>query len=174
MPTYDDQGGMTVGGSVTGGTASRMLTTDTSGNLSTSGFTTVAASGTIGPVSGTNMRIQNAAGAFSTAAGYVDLNNSTGSIIGYTNNVKTIYDGSTITHITAGIARIAIDVSGNVTTGVASLATTATDGFLYVPSGAGAPTGTPTAKTGYAPVYVDTTNNRWYFYSTGAWRNAGP
>jgi hypothetical protein len=56
----------------------------------------------------------------------------------------------------------------------AALATTATDGFLYVPTCAGVPTGTPTAVTGMAPIVVDTTNNRWYFYSGGAWRNAGP
>ncbi len=56
----------------------------------------------------------------------------------------------------------------------AAIATNATDGFLYVPSCAGAPTGTPTAYTGRIPVVVDSTNNRLYFYSGGAWRNAGP
>jgi hypothetical protein len=56
----------------------------------------------------------------------------------------------------------------------AALATTATDGFLYVPTCAGTPTGTPTAITGMAPIVVDTTNNKLYFYSGGAWRDAGP
>jgi len=64
--------------------------------------------------------------------------------------------------------------SGNVTAGLASRATTATDGFLYVPTCAGTPTGTPTAITGFAPIVVNTTNNKLYFYSGGAWRDAGP
>jgi hypothetical protein len=67
-----------------------------------------------------------------------------------------------------------LDNSRNAAIGAGSVATTATNGFLYVPTCTGVPTGTPTAKTGYAPIVVDTTNNRWYFYSGGAWRNAGP
>ena len=83
--------------------------------------------------------------------------------------------GDSVTIRTTGAAnRLTIDSNGSATIGVASLATTAVDGFLYVPTCAGVPTGTPTAKTGYAPIVVDTTNNRWYFYSGGAWRNAGP
>ena len=55
-----------------------------------------------------------------------------------------------------------------------ALATNATDNFLYVPTCAGTPTGTPTAQTGTAPIVVDTTNNKLYFYSGAAWRDAGP
>ena len=58
--------------------------------------------------------------------------------------------------------------------GSVALATNATDGFLYVPTCAGTPTGTPTAITGMAPIVVNTTNNKLYFYSGGAWRDAGP
>jgi hypothetical protein len=58
--------------------------------------------------------------------------------------------------------------------GSVALATTATDGFLYVPTCAGTPTGTPTAITGMAPIVVDTTNNKLYFYSSAQWRDAGP
>jgi hypothetical protein len=64
--------------------------------------------------------------------------------------------------------------SGTTIVGTAALATTATDGFFYAPTCAGVPTGTPTAYTGVAPIVIDTTNNRLYFYSGGAWRNAGP
>jgi hypothetical protein len=68
-----------------------------------------------------------------------------------------------------------IDASGNVIAGGSvALATTATNGFLYVPTCAGTPTGTPTAVTGMAPIVVNTTNNKLYFYSGGAWRDAGP
>lgn len=70
--------------------------------------------------------------------------------------------------------RMRIDSAGNVRIGTAALATTATDGFLYVPTCAGTPTGTPTAITGLAPIVVNTTNNKLYFYSGGAWRDAGP
>ena len=65
--------------------------------------------------------------------------------------------------------------AGNIVAGASvALATTATDGFLYVPTCAGTPTGTPTAITGMAPIVVNTTNNKLYFYSGGVWRDAGP
>jgi hypothetical protein len=62
----------------------------------------------------------------------------------------------------------------NLRIGTAAIATNATDGFLYVSTCAGTPTGTPTTLTGTAPIVIDTTNNKLYFYSGGAWRDAGP
>lgn len=56
---------------------------------------------------------------------------------------------------------------GNVTVGSAALATTATDGFLYIPSCAGAPTGVPTSSTGRVPMVFDSTNNKFYIYDGG-------
>jgi len=50
-----------------------------------------------------------------------------------------------------------------------ALATTATDGFLYIPTCAGTPTGVPTTQTGTVAMIYDTTNNNFYIYS-GAWR----
>lgn len=65
--------------------------------------------------------------------------------------------------------------NGNIIMGAqAALATNATDGFVYVPTCAGTPTGTPTPYTGMAPIVINTTNNKLYFYSGGAWRDAGP
>lgn len=55
-----------------------------------------------------------------------------------------------------------------------AIATDATNGFLYIPSCAGTPTGVPTAITGLCPLVVNSTNNKLYFYSGGAWRDAGP
>lgn len=49
----------------------------------------------------------------------------------------------------------------------AALATTATDGFLYVPTCAGTPTGVPTSYTGKVALVFDTTNNRLYAYDGG-------
>jgi hypothetical protein len=76
--------------------------------------------------------------------------------------------------VTNNTVRARIDSSGNVVINTAAIATTATDGFLYVPTCAGTPTGTPTTYTGRAPIVVNTTNNKLYFYSGGAWRDAGP
>lgn len=65
--------------------------------------------------------------------------------------------------------------NGSVSCGPQSaLATSATGGFTYIRGGAGTPTGVPVAVTGQVPLYVDTTNNKLYFYSGGAWRDAGP
>jgi hypothetical protein len=57
--------------------------------------------------------------------------------------------------------------------GAAALATTATDGFLYIPSCAGVPTGTPTAKTGTVPLVYDTTDSQLYLYEGAAWHYIG-
>jgi hypothetical protein len=53
--------------------------------------------------------------------------------------------------------------------GTAAIATNATNGFLYVPTCAGVPTGVPTVVTGRVPIVADSTNNRLYIYSGGAW-----
>lgn len=58
--------------------------------------------------------------------------------------------------------------AGNVVVGNAALATNATNGFLYIPGGAGPPTGTPTAFTGKTALYADQTNSKVYAYF-GAW-----
>jgi hypothetical protein len=63
---------------------------------------------------------------------------------------------------------------GSFAFGGGAIATSATDGFLYVPTCAGTPTGVPTTVTGYAAIVVNTTANKLYFYSGGAWRDAGP
>lgn len=47
--------------------------------------------------------------------------------------------------------------------------TAMTDGFFYIPSAAGAPSGVPTAIAGRVPMYYDSTNNNFYVYN-GAWK----
>lgn len=60
--------------------------------------------------------------------------------------------------------------AGNVKAGLPSLATTATDGFFYIPTCNGTPTGTPTTIAGFAPMVVDDVNNKLYVYIGGAWQ----
>lgn len=70
--------------------------------------------------------------------------------------------------------RFLVTANGNIVLGSqAALATNATDGFAYVSSQAGTPTGTPTSYTGKIPVTYDSTNNLLYAYSNAAWRTAG-
>jgi len=64
--------------------------------------------------------------------------------------------------------------NGDTFNGLDTLATTATSGFLYIPTCSGTPTGTPVNVGSYSPLVVDKTNNKLYFYSSGAWRDAGP
>lgn len=63
-----------------------------------------------------------------------------------------------------------VDQSANFVVGSGSLTTGATNGFLYIPSSAGAPTGTPTSFTGRVTLHYDSTNNALYIYN-GAWRS---
>lgn len=70
---------------------------------------------------------------------------------------------------TNSLVRLTMSATGNLIIGTAALATTATDGFFYVSSSAGAPTGVPTAATGRVPIHYDTTNNHFYAYNT-AWK----
>ena len=67
--------------------------------------------------------------------------------------------------------RLRIDSAGNIVPGANGLATTAVAGFLWIESGAGAPTGVPSPSySNRVPLYYDRTNNRLYVWN-GAWRS---
>jgi hypothetical protein len=105
----------------------------------------------------------------------LQLNNSTG-----TGNRLYFTDttwGAEIGHVAGNLSfrtggtteRMTVDYNGNVVVNSAAVATTATDGFLYIPTCAGTPTGTPTTYSGRAPLVVDSTNSKLYMYVGGAW-----
>lgn len=67
-----------------------------------------------------------------------------------------------------GTIVFSVEDSGNIVLGSqAALATTATNGFAYIPTCAGTPTGVPTAYTGKVAMVFDTTNNKLYIYDGG-------
>ncbi len=72
---------------------------------------------------------------------------------------------------TNGSARIQ-SAKGVVVGSLAALATNATDGFLWIPSCAGPPTGTPTAYTGKLPLVYDSNSDDLLVYNPGdsGWR----
>jgi hypothetical protein len=68
--------------------------------------------------------------------------------------------------------QLTLDSKGNLVLGNAAINTNATDGFLYVTSMAGTPSGTPTSFSGRVPLVIDSTNNAIYYYN-GTWRSVG-
>ena len=76
---------------------------------------------------------------------------------------------SSVLALTEFSSRVTVDSS--LIVGTAALATTATDGFLYHPSCAGAPTGVPTTQTGTMPMVLDSTDSKLYAYIGGTWKS---
>lgn len=66
--------------------------------------------------------------------------------------------------------KLTVSLTGNIVPGSAALGTTATDGFIYLQSCAGTPTGTPTSYTGRVACVYDTSNEKLYVYN-GAWKS---
>jgi len=75
-----------------------------------------------------------------------------------------------LTHTPTGVVGFVMAALASSVFANAALSTTATDGFVYIPTCAGAPTGTPTAQTGTVALVYDTTNNKLYVYNT-AWKS---
>lgn len=95
-------------------------------------------------------------------SGQLASNSTVGLIIG-----TDTTGNSPVSFWTNGVERAKITALGSKVMGVAALATNATDGFLYIPTCAGTPTGVPTAQTGTVAMIFDTTNNKLYIYDGG-------
>jgi hypothetical protein len=97
-------------------------------------------------------------GIASTAALYTNM--SAGMNVGTTSNTQ-------LALWTNNTQKVSIPAAGGLVIGTGALATTATDGFLYIPTCAGTPTGVPTTQTGTVAMIFDTTNNKLYIYDGG-------
>lgn len=68
-----------------------------------------------------------------------------------------------------GHARMEPGNNGSALIGTGALATTAVEGFCYIPSMPGVPTGVPTAQAGLVPFVFDSVNDDLYAYIGGSW-----
>jgi len=124
-----------------------------------------------GAISGTPFKVSYAGGPLFNVSylGAVTLDGATPN-----NNIVFANVGGSVSFAGLGIISsdaTKIQLSGaNIVIGSAALATNATDGFLYIESCAGTPTGTPTAFTGRVPLVYDTTSNQFWIYAGGAWK----
>jgi hypothetical protein len=59
---------------------------------------------------------------------------------------------------------------GDITLGEGVTGLGDTNGHSYLPACSGVMTGVPTARTGWAPLIIDTTNHKVGIYSGGAWK----
>ena len=111
------------------------------------------------------------AGTTDTAGAAWTINGSQGTGTGAGGSIimRTAPAGTTGSSQNALAARLTLTGPGSVVIGAAAIATDATDGFLYIPSCAGTPTGTPTAHTGMVPIVWDSTNDKLYVFDT-SWK----
>lgn len=68
-----------------------------------------------------------------------------------------------------GTTRFTCTTGGSMVLNSAAIATNATDGFLYIATCAGTPTGTPTAQTGRVALVYDTSAHQFWIYD-GGWK----
>jgi parallel beta-helix repeat protein len=138
----------------TAGTINSLCATDT---LTSPAGSFQVYGGTINAISGANAGIDNA---FNILRVFSNLSNS---------DIQIVSSTGTTHFYNNGTEYLTIDPNGNVTIRNSSLATNATNGFLYIPSMAGTPTGVPSTKTGLVPMVYDTTNHKFWIYDT-AWK----
>lgn len=169
--TYQPLLSLTSGG-VVYATGAHTVATDTNNNVwdATNKRLVLRTGGAYTPAAGAPLTIQGPSGvAFSTIA--MDINTGAQTIT--CSDSTLILDGHGGVNISGnGSVGLAIDTARNAALGNAgSLATTATDGFPFIPSCAGPPTGIPTGPYGTSaiPLIIDRTNKHLYAYIGGSW-----
>lgn len=149
-------------------------------NITAGGQIVMAAGGQGNPISITSSN--NTGGAGGNSSVTAGNGSSTGGTLSLKSGNGAAGIGGSIT-IAAGTGGNAIggDISitpgagsggsqaGALTLGVGAPATAAFGGFPYMPAMGGAPSGAPTAKTGFCPFVYDTTNNKLWIYN-GSWK----
>lgn len=102
-----------------------------------------------------------------TSAGNIYFSRATVGAAEYAGYLKYNHNTNVMTIGASSVDRLFVGSLGDVY--AASGTTTMTDGFIYIPSAAGVPTGVPTGQSGRVPLYYDATNNYLYVYN-GAWK----
>ena len=160
-----------LGTGVGGSTVTQMTLLDNAGSPGSVGI------GILAPTSKLHQDSGNATASYHqfTAGTTTGQTATDGTLIGIDASGNAIFnnqEAAYINFLSSNTQRARITALGSLVVGnnSSALATNATDGFLYISSSAGAPTGTPTTQTGSVPVHVDATNNAMYMYTNGAWR----
>lgn len=147
----------------------------------TAGNSSIAIGYNAGPGTGiANLSIGQSAGVgMTTGAANMHLGHRTVASGVTTGNYNTLVGGDIVVGNVSNNAVLADmqgnqairkDANNNVILGrETALLSNATNGFTYIPTCAGTPTGVPTAVTGKVPIVADTTNNKLYVYLGGAW-----
>jgi len=117
-----------------------------------------------------------------TGSNNIHLGQASSGAMGITTGSNNTIIGSNILGLASGLSNNVIiadgqanqlirkDANHNQILGVeTTLLTTATNGFTYIPTCEGTPTGTPTTITGKAPIVIDSTNNKMYIYTNATW-----
>lgn len=123
-----------------------------------------------------NLRHTGTDAIFESSAGDIHVQPAGGDVkifdAGYLQSLNLKHDATDGT-ISTSTGDLFINPTGSTITRTAALATNATDGFLYIPSSAGKPTGTPTSQTGTVPLHADSTNNVVWAYQNSLWQQIG-
>jgi hypothetical protein len=91
--------------------------------------------------------------------------------VGYDGNAYVNSASKDIELRSASVAGLIMTTLCSVLLGRPSPATTATDGFPYLPVMAGTPTGVPTSKTGFVPAVIDSSGSKLWVYVGGSWKS---
>jgi len=169
-------GGVTIASNTGGTNSGAGNTAGVSGNASLQtgdGGAATASTGGIGGASGT-LTLSTGAGGAATGGSGTRTGGNSGAITiatgaGGTGASANGTPGDILFKGGASQWLQVVGATGSVVVGNAAVATNASDGFLYIPTCAGTPTGTPTGFTGRVALVYDTTNHQFWIYD-GGWK----